>query len=226
MSNIALDSKGMIVVASDFDEKSWLNLKDTYVLGEYVMPCCNQPAIPKTSTNFNNFFAHRYDGCSTDRESLWHILMKKHIEDTLISIGVKPEIEYQGGSKGKKWIADIFFEYGNKSYAIEIQRSSQTLRNYMRRQGKYSNDNVSAIWILPKERFIVLCKAIGKMKLKNTDLSGTMPCLPELPVVYSEIEDNQVMIKGAGGLQIDLNDWLVAVLDQTFVFVDDQWEVR
>jgi len=231
MSNLAVTTEGQAILAEHYNEEQWATLKSNYVVGELLMPCCNTPAIPKTSPNFLQFFAHYSDECATSPESVWHLKTKGDVCSVLNSQNISVELERGGKSPSGTWIADVYFEYKGRRIAIEIQKSYQQLNTYLKRQEKYKEGGVEAYWLLYRPRYMTLIKSLGKHRIKN-DFGGSFPsegyispCLPELPIAYFDTENTPPIVKGAGFLNCSIDSWVRAIISRKFVCVDNIWKV-
>ena len=49
----------------DFSLSEWEALKQSAQLGDFILPCCQAPAVLKTSIRGVPFFAHLTDECAT-----------------------------------------------------------------------------------------------------------------------------------------------------------------
>lgn len=230
--NFCKTNDGRIIHADDFDEQSWLTLKDSYQLGELIMPCCNTPAIPKTSSNYKKFFAHHSDECATSPESIWHINAKEQIMLTLRDLGFSPILEKTGSSASGTWQADVYFETSTRKVAIEIQHSYQHLRDYFKRQYRYREANVECFWVLYKPRYLTLVQSISKYRIKNEfggkiPAKGLFPCLPELPIVVLDLEPDATSIVAAGGVCTSIAVFLNSVINKQFTYHNDRgvWQI-
>lgn len=112
------------------------------------MPCCQVPAVPKTSPLGNFFFAHARRGeCKTAPESAEHIFCKALIARAAQNAGWEVTTERQGVSPaGEVWVADVFCEKGSAQLALEVQLSQQPLEETIRRQERYKASGVRAAW--------------------------------------------------------------------------------
>ncbi len=212
---IAIDSGGKIIDAATYDYDSWQILKSTYEIGDFKMLCCKANAIPKTSNNFVQFFAHQTDECATAPETIWHKTAKKMISDYLYSLALHV-IEEKSGSD---WRADVYFELGERKIAIELQRSSQTLDRYFKRQAKYKSDGIEAYWFLYQPCYVQLTKSIKKYRLKFEfgniiPEGGFFPTLKELPILYFDEKD--LLLKGACHFSHSIPEVLTAIMTQNF----------
>ena len=216
---VTLDRKALF--AEHFTEHEWQTLKDTYKVGDLLMPCCMTAAIPKTSPNFLQFFAHLSDECASTPESQWHLVSKAAVIEGLLSLGIEAKLEKTGRTEFSAWKADVFFMVGGRQIAIEIQHSYQHLRDYLARQDRYVQSGIEAYWLLYLPRYITLVKSLVKYRIK-TEFSGKFPaggfspCIPQLPVAFYDPSDEPGMVKGARGFRITLNDWLQSLIQNEF----------
>lgn len=225
MSEFAVTIDGEILDSNLYDDDSWNDFKKNYEIGKIKMICCDANAIPKTSMRFTRFFAHQNGECATAPETVWHKTAKKFIINQLSKKGITAVQE----KIGSEWIADIYFEVNDKKYAIEIQRSPQTLPTYLERQQKYNNSNVETIWLLKHSRYKTITKAIGYYILKNVynnkfpSNRGIMPSLEGLPVFY--IDESNFRIRGVGKFDHSIPDFISAIVENT-MFFDICWKLR
>jgi hypothetical protein len=126
----------------------WLELKGSYKALNLRMPCCQTPAVPKTSTIGNFFFAHARRGeCNTAPESVEHIFCKVLIANAAAAAGWMVTTERAGVSpNGDAWVADVFCEKGTTKVALEVQMSPQTREEASKRQTRYKDSGVRAAW--------------------------------------------------------------------------------
>jgi len=223
MSEKAVTINGEILNTNSFNDESWNNLKNNYVVGNLKMICCNSNAIPKTSINFKKFFAHQNDECKTAPETIWHRTTKRIIISELLKLG-HVAIEEQ---KGDKWIADVYLEIDGRKIAFEIQHSPQTLTTYLDRQNKYKDSKVETYWLLYHPRYVTITKAIKKYVIKEVNNKlppgGTYPSLNSLPVFY--IDEKDYRIKGVGLFNYTLKDFLHNLINKRIVF-DRTWKIE
>ncbi|MCC9063715.1 competence protein CoiA [Flavobacterium piscisymbiosum] len=220
MSDFAVTIDGEFLDSNFFDDDSWNDFKKNYEIGKIKMLCCDANAIPKTSMRFTRFFAHQNGECATAPETVWHKTAKKFIINQLSKKGITAVEE----KIGPDWIADIYFESDDKKYAIEIQRSPQTLQTYLERQEKYNNSGVEAIWLLKHPRYKTVTKAIYHYILKNDynnkfPSGGIMPSIKSLPVFY--IDEVDFRIKGVGKFDHSVPNFISALVENKMIF--DRW---
>lgn len=130
------------------DAAQWAELKGNYKPLNLRMPCCQVPAVPKTSTLGNFFFAHaRRGGCTTAPESAEHLYCKAIIARAAQDAGWTVTTERPGASPvGEEWVADVFCERGSAKIAIEVQMSPQQDGETIRRQLRYKASGVRGAW--------------------------------------------------------------------------------
>jgi len=200
MTQSAWTHDGRPVDAASFPSAEWEALKLATRLGEFVMPCCKAPAVLKTSINGQPFFAHLSEECATAPETKWHKSGKAAVLAALDSIGIEGREEVPRRSpSGDKWEADVLFSVPGRTIAIELQRSYQSLRDFTRRQERYTASAVECYWLVRKETFRTLAKATSRILLKR-EFSNLFPpggigtgMLPELPVAMLDIEGAQMV---------------------------------
>ena len=133
------------------NDEQWDRLKDKYKNLSMYMPCCQTRAIPKKSKLGTQYFAHypaRNCGVNSG-ESPEHQFCKYLIFKYLHKNGwaVTPEFRSQTPS-GEIWIADIYAEKNNTKIAVEIQWSPQSIEETKRRQEKYRQSGIRAVWFM------------------------------------------------------------------------------
>lgn len=233
MSNKAiLKTQKVLVWAHEFSEDDWVKLKDSYQIGDYLMTCCGANAVPKTSPNGEQFFAHNAGECSTAPETVWHKTAKLMIKNSLKKFEIDCQEEFPGkGKDGKKWTADTYFEHQNRKIVVEIQHSYQSMTTYLKRQNIYDSSGIECYWLLMKERYGTLLTSLGKHRLRHEfnnifpPKGGILPCIKEIPVACLEIESSPT-IMGTGGFKASIDSWLKAVLDKEFVYQNGAWLIQ
>lgn len=141
--------------AFEYEESSWQTLKATYKNLNLRLPCCNAPAIPKTSKLGNFFFAHKNrDECKTEPESAEHIYLKSIIAKAATTAGWSVMTEFPGQSnEGERWIADVYCEKGKARVALEVQLSYITYEVLKFRTERYINSGVRVAWFILNKKF-------------------------------------------------------------------------
>jgi len=231
MTQSAWTRDGRPVDAAAIASAEWDLLKETAPLGEFVMPCCKAPAVLKTSINGLPFFAHLSDECATAPETKWHKAGKAAVLAALNSKGIVGREEVSGrSSNGDKWEADVLFSVPGRTIVIELQRSYQHLRDFTRRQERYTASAVECYWLVRKETFLTFGKATSRLLLKR-DFGNEFPqggigtgMLPELPVAMLDTEGSQLVL--FGGLKTaTVSTWLAGILNGTYEYRGGSWNL-
>ena len=98
------------VYAADYAIVDWEALKLCAQLGDFILPCCEAPAVLKTSIRGVPFFAHLTDECATAPETKWHKAGKTAVLAALRRLGIEGRDEVPGQTAaGEKWKADVLF---------------------------------------------------------------------------------------------------------------------
>lgn len=222
---------GQPIDAATIPIEKWEKLKQTYQLGDFLMPCCSAHAVPKTSINGFQFFAHLSDECATAPETQWHKAGKVAVLVALSQIDILGNEEVQGQSpSGEKWQADILFSVFDRTIAIELQRSYQHLRDFTRRQERYAASSVECYWLVRKDNFKTLAKATAQLRLKR-DYDNNFPSsglgtgmLPELPVAMLD-NDEQMPIKFGLRKEATIAIWLEGIINNSYQYRDGSWSL-
>jgi hypothetical protein len=222
---------GRPVDAATISTSEWETLKQHAQLGDFVMPCCRAPAVLKTSINGLPFFAHLSDECATAPETVWHKSGKASVLAALGALGIEGCEEVAGQSPtGSSWKADVLFSFQNRTIAIELQRSYQHLRDFIRRQERYSESDVECYWLTRREQFITLGRATSRLLLKR-EYNNVFPpggigtgSLPELPVSMLDTE-NEHLVQFGGMKSATVPTWLAGILDGTYQYRGGSWNL-
>lgn len=175
MTQSAWTRDGRPVDAATFSSPEWEQLKQSAQLGDFMMPCCKAPAVLKTSINGLPFFAHLSDECATAPETQWHKAGKAAILAALDGMGIVGNEEVPGTSPGgDRWEADVLFSAAGRTIVIELQRSYQHLRDFIRRQERYTASGVECYWLVRHETFLTLGKSTRRVLLKR-DYGNVFP---------------------------------------------------
>jgi competence protein CoiA len=230
MVTYAIAADGAWVRPDSLDTATWERIKASYSIGDFRMPCCPSPAIPKTSINGVQFFAHHTDECVTSPESVWHLSTKDRIVTELERLGVRALLERPVRGAGGNLKSDVYFEFGQRKIAIEVQHSYQTLSEYRKRQAKYNACQIENYWLLYKPRFMTFIKAVIQHRYRNEfggkfPAGGFMPCLPDLPVAFYEPENEGGMICGADFFKSPVASWLQSIRAGSFRMIDGNWRI-
>lgn len=157
------------VYAGQYSPEQWDALKAQSLDDPlaFKMPCCASRAVLKTSMNGLQFFAHYSDECATAPETIWHVEAKDLVFGALKLFGLDPRSEVAGGTGKDRWRADVYVEMGDRKVAIELQRSYQHLREFVRRQERYERYGVECYWLVRQEVGRTLGKAIMTKRWKE-----------------------------------------------------------
>lgn len=225
----ALDKNNEPTIARGISAEAWDALKASYQIGDFRMPCCEAPAVLKTSPNGHHFFAHYTDECTSAPETIWHLNAKQLVAAHLRSRGIECQPEQPGRPSGGTWIADIFFTYDGRQIALELQHSYQSLADYRKRQVRYHESAVECFWLLYSPRYSTLIHSMAKWRIKHEfsgecPKTGIMGCVPDIPVALLETEPD-LAVRGVGHLDVTLGDWIAGILERRFQWNDGAWLV-
>ena len=232
MTHYAWTRAGQPVDIIDFALSEWEALKQSAQLGDFILPCCQAPAVLKTSIRGVPFFAHLTDECATAPETKWHKDGKTAVLASLLRLGIVGRDEVPGQTTaGEKWKADVLFSHNGRTIAIELQRSYQHLRDFTRRQERYKASGVECYWLVRLETFHTLVKATGPLLLKR-DYGNKWPekgigsgMLPELPVAMLDTDREGVV--DFGGMQsATVPAWLDGILNGSYRYRKGSWNLN
>ena len=118
-----------------------------------TMPCCAAPVTLKKSRLGTQFFSHKAVGeCTTAPETEEHLKLKQIAVEVARAHGWEAQTEV---SEGVLWRADVLATKKTARVAIEIQWSSQTDEETLRRQRRYEESGVRGLWLLRQQRFAI-----------------------------------------------------------------------
>ncbi len=231
MTQSAWTREGAPVDAALIPSEVWEALKRSSELGDFQMPCCKAPAVLKTSINGLPFFAHLSDECATAPETVWHKAGKAAVLAGLADLGITGREEVPGQSAaGDKWEADVLFSTGSRTIAIELQRSYQHFRDFIRRQERYAASSVECFWLVRQENFVTLVKATGQIHPKRYCGNVFPPggigtgSLPELPVAMLVTDGSQRV--AFGGLKSStVPEWLAGIIRGDYQYRGGSWNL-
>ena len=107
---------------------------------------CGKPVIFKNGTRKKAHFSHLKDGLhGSNPESAGHIMVKHSMARWLGSQGIDATIERRFPMIDR--IADVFFEYKNVKYVLEIQKSAMSDVEFKQRILDYLQVGVTVLWI-------------------------------------------------------------------------------
>lgn len=231
MTQYAWTRAGKPVDSMTIPAGQWEALKQSTKLGDFVMPCCEAPAVLKTSINGTPFFAHLTDECATAPETVWHKSGKGAVLSGLQALGIEGRDEVPGKSpSGQKWEADVLFTVPGRTIAIELQRSYQHLRDFIRRQERYAASGVESYWLVRRETFFTLGKATSRLLLKR-EFGNVFPpggigtgMLQELPVAILDTEST-VTVQFGGSKTAPVHIWLAGLLSGDYQYRGGSWNL-
>jgi len=232
MTQSAWTCDGRPIDATAFSASEWDQLKHSARLGDFTMPCCKAPAVLKTSINGVPFFAHLSDECATAPETQWHRAGKAAVLAALDGMGIAGNEEVPGISLGGDyWKADVLFAIAGRTIVIELQRSYQHLRDFIRRQERYTASGVECYWLVRHETFLTLGKSTVRLLLKR-DFNNVVPqqgigtgMLPELPVAMLMNTDSEQRVLFGGMKDATVKSWLAGILGGTYQYRGGSWNL-
>lgn len=140
---------GVRVQAWELSSTRWSQLKTAYRSATLQLSCGNL-AVPKTSSQGLQFFAHKAGTECTSHvgadESLEHLQAKLIVAEAAASSGWVATIEYPGPNR--EWIADVLLERDGRRLAVEVQISKQSAGDFRRRQLRYEAAGVECFWLI------------------------------------------------------------------------------
>lgn len=216
MTHTARTREGLPVWAGQYAAAEWEALKLRSTLGDFVMDCCPSPAVLKTSPLGLQFFAHPSGECDTAPETVWHRTGKSLVLAAARRLGYRTHDEFAGGTERTQWRADTAILVGDRTIVVELQRSYQHFRDYLKRQTRYREAGVESYWLLREECMPALTGSIARARLRD-EFGGRMPsksffaALPQLPWAVLSMADEPA-IHGPG-LSIGVQAWIGALVE-------------
>lgn len=232
MPSIAVTKEGTYTDAELVPAVVWEAMKARAATGDFLMPCCRTSAVLKTSRNGVQFFAHLSDECRTAPETAWHKDGKAVIVATLGTMGIYCAEEVPGGRATDTWEADTLFRVGSRTVVVELQRSYQHLREYVRRQERYRRSDVECYWLTRQENFRALIGATGRLRMKR-EWGGKFPpgqltfkpLLPDFPIAVLALGEAPY-IQSPGMMRYTVEEWLRGIIEDRYVYDDGAWLVK
>jgi hypothetical protein len=151
-----LDPAGRDIQAFDLAEEQWRVLEAENRRARHLkMPCCSAQVVLKCSRLGTRFFAHKAVGaCTIAPETEAHLRLKAMAVEVARAHGWSATTEVPGASpSGEAWRADVLAEKGDRKVAIEIQWSTETDDEILRRQQRYREAGVRGLWLLRQRSF-------------------------------------------------------------------------
>lgn len=151
-----LDPASQAIYSFKLSDDEWQALTHKNKTSRHLgMECCGAQVTLKRSRRGRPFFAHKARGdCSTAPETESHLELKWMAVIAAQYNGWKAVTEETGLTpSGEQWKADVLAQKGKHKVAIEIQWSSQTNEETLRRQEKYRESGVRGLWLLRQRGF-------------------------------------------------------------------------
>ena len=139
--------------ATLLSDEAWARLREENRSRRHLrLPCCDSQVVLKTSSRGLRFFAHKGRGlCTSAPETEAHLMLKDAAVRAAIRNGWSAETEVARAG----WRADVLAIRGDAQVAVEIQWSSQTNEETLRRQARYKEAGVRGLWLLRQPGFPV-----------------------------------------------------------------------
>lgn len=131
-----------MVCAPLLTDQQWAGIRDRRI----ALQPCGHPGFPRVSAAGTRHFVHVRDSGCTHRESSEHLHLKALIAGAVSAAGWAAATEVAG----EGYIADVLAEGPGGRVALEVQRSSQVLREYERRQAVYNREGVRCVWFVAR----------------------------------------------------------------------------
>jgi competence protein CoiA len=150
------DLAGRSIQAFDLADEQWRALEvENRRVRHLKMLCCSAQVTLKRSRLGTRFFAHKAVGaCTAAAETEAHLRLKAMAVEEARAHGWSATTEVLGISpSGEAWRADVLAEKGDRKIAIEIQWSTATNNEILRRQERYREAEVRGLWLLRQPSF-------------------------------------------------------------------------
>jgi hypothetical protein len=131
-----------------FSGSEWNALKASYRERALVMPCCNNRAIPKTSSRGTQFFAHTINtGCPYVKEPQELLMARMAIAKAVISSGWDVITEYRDNDAANmSWVIDVYAHKGKTKLAFHIQWSPKGLEEIPSKHEFFTSKGIRGSW--------------------------------------------------------------------------------
>ena len=143
------------VVAFLLDEDAWTGLKADLKTGRRsAVLSCGSEAYGRTSTLGTPHFVHKRGAVCSNHgpESAQHLFAKMVITRAARDAGWDAQPEVPGPDR--TWVADVLATRGNLKVALEVQWTEQSLQEFQRRQDRYKEHGVRAVWFTRHTRHL------------------------------------------------------------------------
>ncbi|MFC7422094.1 hypothetical protein ACFQNF_19730 [Iodobacter arcticus] len=181
------DEDNQVIFSFDYIIEDWNLLKEKNKKIKHLnMHCCGANTILKTSKLGTQFFAHAKGGdCFVQKETAEHLHAKNIIACAIRKAGWIVDIEHAGQTAaGEKWIADVIAISEKAKIAFEVQWSRQDDIETLRRQERYRESGVRALWLMRQYAF-PLEKATPAFRLCYEEAENNFSVL--LPSIKSRV---------------------------------------
>lgn len=141
-----LDGKEIIGELMDYQE--WKDLKKAVKDGSVKLTtaCCGVECYARERHGTRHFVHKHVGNCSTEGETMEHLLLKARILRGCRNAGYDVDAEVNGDG----WRADVLATKGKIKVAFEVQWSPQTYEETVERQKKYEDSHVRGVWLFRK----------------------------------------------------------------------------
>lgn len=229
MPSIAQTRSGEVIDAELIPISVWNELKATGLPGDFLMTCCNTPAVLKTSVRGLHFFAHLHDECTTAPETAWHEEGKAAVLEAMTKLGFDCSEEASGGAAGDEWRADTLTVHGGRNIVIELQRSYQTVEEYIARQERYARYGVQCFWLTRRANLSAITKVTGRMRMRREwggkfppGRRSFFPLITEFPLSVLDLGASP-KVWHVGNTECSIEQWLAAIVEGRYVYADGTW---
>lgn len=107
---------------------------------------CKKPVVIKKGTRKRPHFAHEKEGVTIGAsESATHLLVKHALAKWLQNQYIHATVEKRFTTIDR--IADVYFQYENVAYAIEIQKSPMSDGEFEQRISDYRSVGITVLWV-------------------------------------------------------------------------------
>ena len=130
---------GVYTCAPLLDDAQWSALRRA----EIRFHPCGEPGFARVSALGTRHFVHKQLCSAHGSESPEHLRMKALVATHVAAAGWEARTEVPGSG----YVADVLAQVRGVRVAFEIQRSRQDLQTYHRRQRRYQDDGVRAVWL-------------------------------------------------------------------------------
>ncbi len=199
------------ILAFDLTLESWRVLEAENRRRRHLrMPCCAAKVTLRRSKHGMAHFVHKTVGCSTTAsETETHLWLKRMAVEAAREQGWEAQTEVVGQTPGgEPWRSDVLAWFGKSRVALEVQWSSQTGEETMRRQERYRVSGVRALWLFRQGSFPV-DEALPAAHIGGTVKEGLTAVLPG---------ERPGSLRHGGGQEIPMAEFLAAAFGRRLRF--------